>query len=80
MRGTQKMTSDGRVPGRQNPTLDLFVLSKRPKALNNVSAVPTNTPSQLRPAQKVIDKVKMPQTESLLAIGCVQRPSCPEWK
>lgn len=54
-------------------TVDLFVPSKRPKAFNNVCVVPTNTPSQLRLALKVIDKVQMPPTESLLAIACVQK-------
>lgn len=65
-------------------TVDLFVPSKRPKAFNNVWVVPIYPPfpppSQLRLTQKVIDKVKMLPTESLLAIACVQRSGCPEWK
>lgn len=60
-------------------TVDLFVVSKRPKAFNNVCVLPTKTPLVWL-AQKVIDKRKMPPTESLLAVSCLQRSGCPEWK
>lgn len=56
-------------------TLDPFAPSKRTKVFNNVSIVPTSTPFQLRVTPKVIDKVKMPRTESLLPSAVYKDPA-----
>lgn len=50
-----------------------FVPNKRQKTLNNkVCVIPTNTPSKLRYVWKIPDKLKMPPTEGILTITCVQ--------